>query len=403
MATEQERQDIRQERIEGVRTLQSLGEVPRDVSPEGEEDARFGAWPAGSLKERSQQVGLATMSQADGENFLSRGLHEESISIRMERDRGTQIGDDLIGASGKAPSPSAVEEQGASLKQNSFKAFWQNREQVIETVKAHPGFKLGNQALSALVALDEDGRISQMIGDPRVKLAVLAAKELHAGVNQTGKGKIEQMLNGEKEATGVVLETAAEFLPAKVQPLVKPAVKAAQTARRFLPEKGAEGQAVPERVADLDAEVGVGGADGHPKDSPEPKMGIYEGEVFKPAGEKRHRALESEPEMGLPKGKTPEGYEEFKKTSEYERSMEPSTIGSGPRIPEAPTTFPITQSEKNQPAANSVAAQLNTRIAQGAQADRSAAERQRRITAMLNGEDAIQQQPQAQTGDRELD
>lgn len=230
MSTKDEQARIRRQRIEGIRTLQDLGRH-RDVDPVREEDAQLGAWPAGSIAGKMQEVDLSGMGQRNGSEVLSRAVHEESVSLRLERDRGTRIGDELEEASVYAREPVGVRSQGSRLKQSSLKSFWDNREELITTIKEHKAFQLGAQALDALVSLDDDGRITQMVGDPRAKLAIMAAKELNAGINEKPeKSKIAQMLSGEKEATEAVLDTAKDFVPAKFQPVVQQGVKVAQTA-----------------------------------------------------------------------------------------------------------------------------------------------------------------------------
>ncbi len=230
MSTKQEQDTLRRQRIEGVRTLQDLG-MHRDVDPVAEENAQLGAWPAGSISQRMQEAGLSSMDERTGSEVLTRAVHEESVSLRLERDRGTRIADELDERSVYAREPVGVKAQGSRLKRDSLKSFWDNREELIETIRSNKVLQLGAKGLDALVSLDDDGRITQMLGDPRAKLAIMAVKELNAGVNNKPESsRIAKMLSGEKEATQAVIDTATDFVPRKFQPAVRPVVKVAQAA-----------------------------------------------------------------------------------------------------------------------------------------------------------------------------
>ncbi len=344
MATKDQQEAIRNERIEGLRTLQSLGAYDRDADPAREEDAQLGAWPAGTIARHSQEVGLSSMSQEQGTAYLERAVNEESISLRMERERGIRIADGLVDAAPGAPDPQAVAEQGEGLKRRSLKSYWDNREELIQTIKDNKVFQLGNNALGALVALDDDGRITQMIGDPRAKLAIMAVKEAHAGINDPSKSKISRALSGDKEAAKVVTEVAADFVPKKFQPAVQPLMKAAQTATAMHEKSRASKSLRPERNADIDAENNV---------------------------------------------------EADKSAKPGAKSTGPSAIGSGPSEAKG-SSARISQST------GSLQAQLNTYIAKGNEADQSAAERQRRMSAMLNGEDVTQTTEHEASSEREM-
>lgn len=377
MATKDQQEAIRNERIEGVRTLQSLGAYDRDADPAREEDAQLGAWPAGTIARHSQEVGLSSMSQEQGTAYLERAVSEESISLRMERERGTRIADGLVDAAPGAPDPQAVAEQGEGLKRRSLKSYWDNREELIQTIKDNKVFQLGNNALGALVALDDDGRITQMIGDPRAKLAIMAVKEAHAGINDPSKSKISRALSGDTEAAKVVTEVAADFVPKKFQPAVKPLMKAAQVATAAH-EKGKASKSLrPDRDADIDAENGVNA------EKSEFEPGVY-GEYAKPDRERTR-----------PDGYVKPGRIGLEGAKPGAKSTGPSTIGSGPSATEERSTH-ISQST------GSLHDQLNTYIARGNQGEQSAAERQRRMTAMLNGEDVTQTAEQEASSERAM-
>lgn len=255
MSTKDAQDRLRWQRIEGVRTLQDLG-TRRDSNPVAEEEAQLGVWPAGSISQKMQEVGLSSMDEKTGSEVLTRAVHEESVSLRLERDRGVSIADELEERSVYAREPVGVKAQGSRLKTASLKSFWDNREELIETVRSNKVFQLGARGLDALVALDDDGRIAQMLGDPRAKLAIMAAKELNAGINNKPEAsRIAKMLSGEKEATQAVIDTATDFVPRKLQPAVRPVVKAAQAAAAVGEKMKSEKTAADDISSKLNTEI----------------------------------------------------------------------------------------------------------------------------------------------------